>query len=187
WFVLLGVHAAAPLPELRARPVSERRGGLSALRRLAAPRAIVLVLVGQQLVRGMLPVLLVSLAAGPLGAGDQGIGLLNAAAGAGGLIGGVVALGIANRFRLGTAFAVGVGAWGVGLVIPGLAPVLIVAVLSLAAGGVGRSILEVTGITLLQRTVPVRDRPDVFGLLEALATLSLAVGAVAAAVLVQDA
>ena len=47
----------------------------------------------------MLPVLLVALAVDVLAAGDGAVGLLNAALGLGGLVGGAAALTVVSRYR----------------------------------------------------------------------------------------
>jgi Cyclic nucleotide-binding domain len=185
--VALGVHAAAPLPMPGEPRSAASSGSLASLRRLDHARAIMVVLIGQQLVRGMLPVLLVSLAAEIFRSGDQGFAVLNAAIGAGGLLGGFAAFLLVRRVRLAGSFVAGVLLFGTGFVVPGVAPLALAGILALGASGVGKAILEVTGITLLQRTVPFRQRRGVFGILETLATVSLAGGAVVGAVLVQAA
>jgi MFS family permease len=148
------------------------------------PRAVVAVLAGQQAVRGMMPVLLVSFAVEVLRAGDPGVGILNAATGAGGLLGGAIALVVAHRSRLPAAFAAGTAVWGVALVVPGLLPMLVATVLALVVGGMGRAVVEVTGVTLLQRAIPVGQRRRVFAVVESIVTLAMAVGAVVGAGLV---
>jgi MFS family permease len=142
------------------------------------------VLAGQQLVRGMLPVLVVALAVDVLGAGDQAVGILNSAIGLGALIGGGLAIAILRWLALPAAFAGAVLVWGSSLLIPWLIPLLVPAAIALALGGAGKAILEVTGITLLQRSVPTNHRASVFGILESAVTISVAAGALLAAVLV---
>jgi hypothetical protein len=179
----LAIRPAAPLP--RIRPAPEHHGsGLGVLRHESQPRLMVVVLGTQQLVRGMLPVLVVSLAVDGLGAGDQAVGLLNSAIGLGALVGSGLALGVVRHLRIAVVFLLALGLWGLGLIVPGLVPLLGVAALALALGGVGRALLEVTGVTLLQRVVPVGHRASVFGILETIATSCFAVGSLVAAGLV---
>jgi MFS family permease len=156
---------------------------LTALRRLRHPPAIIAVIVAQQLVRGMLPVLLVTLVVSVLQAGDQLVGVLTSAIGLGGLIGGALSIAVLRRMRLALALAVALALWGIGILAPGIRPSFAVAAVFLAVGGIGKSIIEVTSVTLLQRTVPNADRSSVFVVLESGVALSVAVGAVVAAVL----
>ncbi len=157
---------------------------LSQLARLEHARVIVALFVCQRFVRGMLTVLVVSTAIELLGMGDAGVGLLGSAVGLGGLVGGFLALGLVSRARLAPWFAAGVALWGAGILLPGLVPVPFAAVLLLATAGVGKVVLDVSGFSLLQRTVPAEVRGPVLGLLEGLVTAALALGALAASWLV---
>jgi MFS family permease len=159
--------------------------GVASLLRLRHPLWIVAVIVAQQLVRGMLPVLLVALAFGVLTAGEGAVGLLSSAIGLGGLIGGAMSILVTRRFRLATALGVAIALWGIGILGPGLFPSLGAAIAFLVIGGVGKGTLEVASVTLLQRTVPVMHRASVFGVVESVVTLAVAVGAVVGAVLVE--
>ena len=132
----------------------------------------------------MLPVLLVALAVDVLAAGDGAVGLLNAALGLGGLVGGAAALTIVSRYRLAGALAIALLLWGVGVAAAGSRPLLAVAVLGLIGAGAGRAILEVAAVTLLQRTIPVSRRASVFGTFEVIVSASVAAGAIFGAFLV---
>jgi hypothetical protein len=161
-----------------------RRTGVRTMLRLRHPRWIVAVIVAQQLVRGMLPVLLVSLSLAVLGAGNQAVGILNSAIGLGGLIGGAASIVVLRRFRLAVALVAAIALWGVGILGTGLLPTLAAVAALLVVGGVGKGVLEVASVTLLQRTVPVGSRATVFGAVETVVTSAVAVGAVAGALLV---
>jgi hypothetical protein len=63
-------------------------------------------------------------------------------------------------------------------------PNLVFVVVALAIAGIGKTVLDTAGFTLLQRTVPNDRRSNVFGLLEAAIAAALAAGPIAAAVLV---
>ena len=181
--VSLTVRGSASLASV-ARQVKGRPRGVNTLLRLEHPRWIVAVIVAQQFVRGMLPVLLVALAFGVLASGNQAVGLLNSAIGLGGLVGGAISLVVIRRFRLSTALGVAIALWGFGILGPGLIQTLAAAIAFLVLGGVGKGILEVASVTLLQRTVPVGHRASVFGVVESVVTLAVAAGAIAGAVLV---
>ena len=191
---VLPIHAA---PDIVARATSRsedqagtpRRSVLQSIRDLLAmphPRLILLLFAGQRFVRGVITVALVAAAFELLDIGDSGVGVLTSAIGLGGLLGGAVALGLVGRPRLTPAFAVGLVAWGGGILVAGAVPNLTFVVLALAIAGIGKTALDTTGFTLLQRTVPNDRRSNVFGLLEGVISASLAAGPVAAAVLVDS-
>lgn len=182
--ISLRIRGAASLPARRSVTARPPESAMTALRRLRHPRVIVAMIVGQQLVRGMFPVLIVALAVELLNAGDQAVGILNSAVGLGGLVGGALVIAVTRHVRMAGAFGGAVAVWGVALMLTGLVPVLLPAVALLAIGGIGKSVLEVSGITLLQRTVPIDQRGPVFGLLESLAMAAITAGAVIGAVVV---
>jgi len=158
--------------------------GLRALR-THPQAALVLGLFGAQtLVRGMLSVLIVAGAIELLGMGEEGVGYLNAAIGAGGLIGALSAMGIIGQRRMALPFFAGLVLWGAPILVTGLAPAAAVALLAMAVVGAGNAVLDVAGFTLLQRTVPNAVRGSVFGVLEALVMLAVGIGAVAGTLLV---
>ena len=175
-----------------ARPVG-RAGGpaemmLSGLRAVRAhPRAaLMLSLFGlQTLVRGLLSVLLVVLAIELLGIGEEGVGFLNAAIGAGGLVGAISAIALVGRDRLAPPVLLGLLLCGLPILLIGVAPAVLVAFLALAVLGAGNAVLDISGFTLLQRLVPNETRGRVFGLLEAMVMLTVGLGAALAPVLVE--
>ena len=159
--------------------------GLKALADLPAPRLVIISFGAQVFVRGMLTVLLVVLAVSTLGLGPPGVGTLNAAIGAGGLVGAVLAMGLVGRSRLSPAFALGLVGWGLPIVVIGLLPSPIVAISMLAVLGVSNAFLDVAGFTLLQGTVPDRVRASVLGVLEGWLGLWVAIGGVAGSIVVE--
>ena len=97
-------------------------GALGAFRVLArdpGALALVVLLGAQQLQVGALDVLFVVLALAALGLGEAGVGALNAALGLGGVLGAAWAGGLAGRAGLARWLALGVAAWGLGLVFAG--------------------------------------------------------------------
>jgi hypothetical protein len=166
-------------------PVAMLLGGLRAVR--AHPHAaLMLGLFGlQTLVRGLLSVLLVVLAIELLDIGEEGVGFLNAAIGAGGLLGAIAALALVGRARLAPPVFLGLLLWGLPILLIGLAPVTGVALAALAVLGAGNAVLDIAGFTLLQRLMPNEARGRVFGLLEALVMLTVGVGAALAPLLLQ--
>src|SRR5439155_751158 len=78
-----------------------------------------------------------------------------------------------------------VAAWGLGLVFAGAVPSAPAVFALVVAGGAGRSLMDVTGRTLLQRLAAPDVLSRVFGVLEGSSMAALAIGALAAPVLVE--
>jgi Cyclic nucleotide-binding domain len=139
--------------------------------------AILLTLVAAQYVAiGALDVLVVVLAIKVLALGSSGAGYLDAAFGAGGVLGGIVAIGLIGRSRLVPPLLLAAFAWGAAFLLLGAWPTVVGAFALLAAAGAGRTLLDVAGRTLLQRIVPDGVRGRVFGVLEGASMLTLAIG-----------
>jgi MFS family permease len=158
--------------------------GIALVARERGPRALVWLLGVEALAIGALDVLYVVLAVGVLDHGGSTAGYLNAAFGAGGVVGVAVTVALVGRRRLAPPLLAGLVLWAGALAGIAAAPSLGAAFLLLATAGVGRTTLDVAGRTLLQRVA----RPDalarVFGLLEGVSMAGLAVGSIAASALV---
>jgi hypothetical protein len=148
------------------------------------PAVIIADFAMQSFVRGLLVVLIVASAIDLLGMGDPGVGVLNGALGAGGLLGAVAAISLAGRTRLGGAFAVSLTMWGLPIALIAVWPVPLVAIAALAAVGLANAILDVVGFTLVQRGIRTQDRVAVFGVLEAAAAVGVGLGGLVAPVLI---
>ncbi len=138
----------------------------------------------QTFVAGMLNVLVVVLALELLDLGTAGVGWLDGIVGIGAALGIVVVAGVAGRNRLAGYFAIGLLLWGAPLVLiaawPETAPVLVM----LALVGIGNTLVDVTGITLMQRAAPDAVLGRVFGVFEALVLLTMALGSLLTPLLV---
>ena len=132
----------------------------------------------QTLVAGALQVLIVVIAFDLLGTGEGGIGYLNAAVGAGGLVGGFVALVLATRKRLASDFGLGVALFGVPLALIAVFDSMPVALAGLAIIGLGNSLVDISAITIMQRTVPDAVLGRALGALDAILLGSIGFGAV---------
>ena len=137
----------------------------------------------QTLVGGVLNVLLVVVALELLATGEAGVGYLNSAIGVGGLLGALVALGLVSR-RLAPGFALGLLLWGLPIALLGVWPNLWLALLLLGVVGVGNTLVDVAGETLLQRAVADEVLARAFGVLESLLLGTLALGAALAPLLI---
>jgi hypothetical protein len=171
-------HEAAPAEPAGRGTLAELAAGLRAVGRTRASRLLVLFLGAQYVVIGALDVLAVVLAIDVLGLGEAGAGYLNAAFGAGAVIGAAVTVTLIGRRRLAPPLIGGATLAGAALIVLGALPTVLGAFLLLGVAGAGRIVLDVSGRTLLQRTA----QPDVlsrtFALLEALAMAALALGSI---------
>jgi Cyclic nucleotide-binding domain/Major Facilitator Superfamily len=168
----------------RGEPLREQLlGGFRALARERGAAFVIGLFCCQALIRGALNVFLVVIPLRLLDTGEGGVGLLTAALGAGGLVGAFASLSIAGR-RLALPFAAGMLLWGLPLVVVGASPGLGAALLMVAVIGAGNSILDVAGITLLQRLVPNEVLARVLGVMWGLALLAMGIGSIAVAGLI---
>jgi MFS family permease len=156
-------------------------GGLRALKRTPGAGLVVTLLGLQTVAWGMLDVLTVTLALDKLRLGQAGVGLLSAALGIGGLVGGLATVALVGRQRLAPSFVFGVVLWGAPLVVLGVTGAAVLVVLLLAVAGAGLAFLDVSGRTLLQRTVSDEALGRVFGLLESGYMAAWAIGSSGAA------
>ncbi len=163
---------------------SEGLAGFGTILRNGDLRTIVGLYAAQTVVAGALGVLVVVLALDLLDLGNVGLGYLNSAIGIGGLVGAAVALALAARQRLAADFGFGNLLWGLPLVVLGIWPNPVAALVLLAVVGVGNTLVDVAALTLLQRNVDDAVLARVFGVVEGLCVATMAVGAVAAPVLV---
>ena len=179
------------------RPVEERRREereavsvldelLVGFRTIAAQRRLRL-LVGlfgaQTFVGGMLNVLVVVIALELLDTGEAGVGFLNSALGVGGLLGALAAAALVGRGRLAANFGVGIFIWGVPIALVAVWPHQVFALVLLAIVGVGNTLVDVSGMTLMQRAAPEDVLARVFGVLESVLLLTIALGALVAPLL----
>jgi hypothetical protein len=160
--------------------IAETVGGFTMLAREERPRSVVVLLGSASVLWGALDVLLVILAIDELSLGQSGVGFLNAAIGAGGIVGALLTALLIGRARLAGPFGAGLLLWGGALAAIGLLPLPLVALLLLALAGMGRIVMDVAGRTLLQRVSPDALLSRVFGVLEGIDNGSLALGSLLA-------
>jgi MFS family permease len=175
--------AARPPRHERPRGVPVVSGIRELVRRPAAGWVMASFL-AQTIVRGALTTYLAILAIEVLGLGDPGVGLLGAAIGLGGIAGAVVALALGSRQGLAPMHAAALVAWGAPIAVIGLVPVPAVALVALGIVGIGNALLDVAGITLLQRGTPNRARTAVFAVLEISASGGVSVGGILGSLLI---
>ena len=184
WGLEGGVAVRSPEPGARADLGEASPAGLAVVRSQRGFTELVALLGAQYLVIGMLDVLLVVFAIGVLGLGGSGAGYLNAAFGAGGVVGSAAALALVGRRRLAGPFVAAAAVWSLLLMLLGAWPSVLGAFLLLAGAGMSRTLLDVSGRTILLLAAPAELRSRVFGVLEGVAMLGLAVGSLLVPVLV---
>jgi hypothetical protein len=160
-----------------ADTLAELAAGLRAVGASPVVRLLMQLLGAQYVVIGAFDVLAVVLAIDVLGLGDAGAGYLNAAYGAGGVLGAVATVALIGR-RAAPWLLGGAALTGASLIVLGAFPTVLGAFVLLAGAGAGRIVLDVAGRTLLQRAAPYDVLSRTFGLLEALSMACLALGSI---------
>ncbi len=210
--ILMGVPAAAPVPsaptrdaaeaaveeagsetaDVDAEDVAEPAGflatTLAGFRAIAANpqlRLITLIYTAQTVVAGASAVYEVTIALELLDLGESGLGLLDAVLGVGGLVGGMVAMVLATRERLATDFGVGVVLWSAPLLLIVAWPNLGVTLVAMILIGLANSLVDINAFTIVQRIAPPEVMGRVFGALESLLILGMALGSLIMPVLIE--
>jgi MFS family permease len=138
----------------------------------------------QTFVDGLLGVLIAVVALDYLAGGAATVGWLNAASGIGGVVGAGIAGVLVGRGRLATDFGIGVMLFGLPLALLASWRSEALALVLLAVVGIGNTLADVSGVTLLQRVTPAVIVGRVFGLLESVLLLTVGLGAIVAPALV---
>jgi MFS family permease len=147
-------------------------------------RLIVGLFAAQTLVYGAFVVLTAVAAIRLLDLGSPGIGYLNAALGVGGLVGGIVAVALVGVRRLALVFGLALILWGAPILLVGLWAETVPAFVLIALAGLGLTLVDVAGFTLLQRAVPEEVLARVFGVLHSAFYATGGIGAILAPALV---
>jgi MFS family permease len=175
-----------PSSRMDAREVlAETLLGFRTLHRHPEPRLIVLLLSSGMIVVGALDVLFVATAIDLLDIGSGGAGFLSAAFGLGAVLGAASTFVLVGRRRLTPPLAAGAVLFGVPIGLVAVAPSAVSAPTLFAFAGAGRGVGDVAGRTLLQRVSPNQVLSRVFGVLEGLMMLALAIGSIGAAILIE--
>lgn len=189
-----GAAAAAALVRYEAPPANRppartRRTlaeGVLALGRARDARLVVGLMASQAAVRGALNVFIVALALGLLDLGDTGVGALNAIVGAGGLAAALGSTLLRHPGGLARNFALGLAVWGAPIALLGGWTTTGAAFAAFLLVGVGNTLVDVAGYTLLSRITPEAVLGRVFGVLEGLIMLAVSLGSVVTAVAIDE-
>jgi hypothetical protein len=180
-----GIPAAKAAP-VKREPLSMGDELLAGFRTVAQDRrtrVLVALFSAQTFVDGMLNVLIVVIALQLLDTGQAGVGFLNSAVGVGGLLGALAAAALVGRGRLAADFGFGIFIWGLPIAFVAIWTNQIFALVLLGVVGIGNTLVDVSGMTLLQRAAPEDVLARVFGVLESLLLITPALGAAVAPLL----
>jgi MFS family permease len=182
--LVLGVRLPAREKESPSDEAPEREGFLAEAS--AGYKAIfgdrnLLVLIGlycgQTVVAGASLVFTVAIALDLLDVGRSGLGFIDATLGIGGLVGGFVALVLAQRGHLARDFGIGVILWSAPLLLVAAWPTITATVICMILLGLANSVVDVNAYTILQRITPEGTMARVFGAMESAVIGGMALGA----------
>jgi len=178
------IRTEAPVRgEMRPSALGEILGGFRALREHRRVALLVAVYGVWAFASGALNVLVVVAAIELLDMGEGGVGVLNAAIGIGGLAGALATLALAGG-RFGRLLGIGMIVWSLPIALVAVWVEPLVAVFLLAVVGLGNVVLDVSGLTLLQRVVPDAILSRVLGIVEGLWVGLIGAGAIAVPALI---
>jgi hypothetical protein len=175
--LVLPVPGPRPLaPERQTGLSDEVLRGVRVLRAEAESRDLVLLVFGEQVMLGAADLLYVLVALDLLALGNSWVGYLNAAFGAGGVVGASLAAMLVGRPRLVPPLIWSAVVWGAAFAALGLVGSAATAAAVFMVAGGGRSLFDVSNRTLLQRTAPPEALACIFGMAECLSQAGLAIG-----------
>jgi len=165
---------------------ADSRAGLRAIHSDPRLRLVVGLYCAENLVAGSLNVLVVVSALKLLRLGDSGVGLLNGAIGAGGVVGAVLAAALLGRRRIASDLGLGLVLCGAPIILVAAIPGTAVTLVLLAVLGTGVTIVDFAAVTLLQRAIPEEVLARVFSLLQSVFVGTIGLGALLAPLLVSS-
>jgi MFS family permease len=186
WMLAL-IRLREPEPTTEAAKGSWQHEALAGFRTIwrdSRLRLIIGLFAAQTLVYGAFVVLTAVASIRLLGLGSPGIGYLNAALGVGGLVGGIVAVVLVGSRRLGLTFGLALILWGTPILLIGVWAKAAPAFVLIGLAGLGLTLVDVSGFTLLQRAVPEHVLARVFGVLHSAFYATAGIGAIVAPALV---
>jgi len=180
--LLLGLSYDVPprgSPPPMRRIVAETLEGFRAIGRYRDAGLLFRLALAQTFTRGCLNVFLVVVALELLETGEPGVGVVTAAVGAGAVVGSLGASMLVSGRRLAAIQGIGVALWGLPLTLSGAFPYEPAVLALMCAVGLGNALVDVGLFTLTARLVPDELLARVFGALESLIAVSVAVGSLA--------
>ena len=165
-------------------PPTERARALRTVLRNPAARLMLLLIAAENVLVGMMDILLVVLALEVLMMSEAGLGILNSAIGVGGLVGAVLTFALIGRPRLAGPLVLAAVCAGSAFALAGLSGLPLVAMAFVAVTGAGKIFYDVVSRTFTQRLLPDALLTATFGLQESVAMVGIALGTLTAPLLV---
>ncbi len=176
---------ARPRRRTDEHPLRELMAGLHTVLADVNLRLAIGLMAALSVVDGLTSVLVIVTSINLLKIGTAGIGYLNIARGAGGILGGTAAFALLRRSRVAAAVAVGSLTIGAPMVLLGAIPGVPIGVLAWGAFGCGYVLVKVSGLTLVQRLSGDRVLGRVLAVLETMFVATIGLGAILAPALVR--
>ena len=185
-FLVVGLRyeRVARLPSER-RLLGEIREGVQAVSDSDGVWFLYFFVVLQCFLRGAFTVFVVVVAIDLLERGESDVGVLQGAVGVGALVGSVACTRLVGSRAMTRWLSISVVLWGAPMALMGLLPEYVVALFAAAVIGMGNAGVDVTMFTLVARMVPDAVLARAFGVLESLGALAVALGSLAAPLLVE--
>ncbi len=169
-----------PPPRAPRSAAADARGLLRGFASIAGDRGGLLLITAlgaaQTFTRGALTVLSVAIAIEIIHTGAAGVGVLNAAVGAGALVGSIAVFRLLRRGGLARWLGIGVALWGLPLILQGPLLGRLLAIALIGGIGFGNALIDAGGFTLLARLADEAVLARMFAAFEAILTLALATG-----------
>lgn len=172
------------MEEAALRVFDEILAGFKVIKKQPRVRTLVLLLSAQFAAIGALDVIAVVIALDLLHMSQGGAGYLNSAFGLGGVLSVFLMASLVGRRRLMPSIAGAALVWGAAFLVLGVKPTVVSAFILLAVAGAGRTLFDVAGNTLLQRSLPSDVVSRVFGILEGMSMMAMAIGSLLVPILV---
>ncbi len=182
--LMLGIPLDARPERREQHPVAEISAGLRTVLADVDLRLVVGIMAALSMIDGLVNVLVIVTSIDLLHIGTAGIGYLNIARGAGGIIGGAFAFALLGRSRVAAAVAAGSVTLGAPLILLGVVPHVGVGLLAWWGLGCGFVMVRVSGLTLVQRLSGDRVLARVLAVLETMYVAMIGLGAILAPALV---
>ena len=155
---------------------ADLRDGFRAVRENPGVGLTFWLLILQAAIRGAFTVLVVVLAIDLLDGKESDVGVLQGVVGVGALVGSALCTRLVGSRAMARWLGIAVVMWGLPLAIMGAAPWFVVALVAAPVIGIGNALVDVTAFTMLGRLVPDAVMGRVFGLLESVGAVAVAVG-----------
>ena len=184
--VVVALPYDAP-PRARRPARTGARAALDGFSTITADRGLLLITglgVAQTFTRGCLNVFSVVVAIELLDIGEKGVGVLNAALGAGAVLGSILTFRLVGRGGLAVWFGLGIALWGVPLILFGAVPEVAAGIVLFAVVGIGNAFIDAAAFTILARLADEAVLARMFAAFEAILTVGIAVGALLSPLLI---